>query len=204
MCSPLYIPHTPLRTSSELGNPKRAVKRLPPRADMGDRNLPAEAAGLRAAYAHSLIASDETEASRTVARESRETSMDVFRRHMRRVVKEDGSVVLDVTGVLSKACFDEWAELHGRTHTMDDPPRTFQRILTGFVSPYCALVSLAGDGIVDAANSTTRANPLTFSQIGGTDGRRPFGEDEERALLRELRVKRVWYAAAHMHTRANL
>jgi len=61
-----------------------------------------------------------------------ESSIKVFRRHMKAIAMPDGSVLVDSTGVVSRACYEDW--LSTRPHATSAPEKRFQRTLTCSVS----------------------------------------------------------------------
>jgi len=96
-----------------------------------------------------------------------EPSSEVFRAHLVRRRRADGSEQIDAEGVVSLACYQKWLDTRGTGgkgkpggRGMDTPEKVFQRTLTGCLT--------------------------------AADGRRPFDPDEEAAILRTLRQKRIW------------
>jgi len=61
-----------------------------------------------------------------------ETSLKVFRRHLKTFKLPDGSARIDAEGVISRACYEDW--LATRSRSAGEPEKTFQRILTCCVS----------------------------------------------------------------------
>jgi len=61
-----------------------------------------------------------------------EPSLKVFLRHIKTTVMPDGSVKMDSAGIVSRACYEDW--LSTRSHAINAPEKTFQRIITCSVS----------------------------------------------------------------------
>jgi len=60
------------------------------------------------------------------------SSLKVFLRHVKTTVMPDGSRTVDSTGIVSRACYEDW--LSTRPHAINAPEKTFQRIITCSVS----------------------------------------------------------------------
>ncbi|KAH9260684.1 hypothetical protein BASA81_001151 [Batrachochytrium salamandrivorans] len=82
-------------------------------------------------------------------------SIRLFRDSM--VIRPDGSI--DASGVVSKACFQEWLKARNINESVGDAKR-YQRVLSNHLS--------------------------------GVDGRCPFTEEEEEAILKVVRRKERW------------
>ena len=61
-----------------------------------------------------------------------ESSLKVFRRHIKTTVTPDGSVQVDSEGIVSRACYEDW--LSTRPHSTSTPEQKFRRTLTCSVS----------------------------------------------------------------------
>jgi hypothetical protein len=62
------------------------------------------------------------------------TSMNIFRRHMIPVALPGQTMVLDASGVVSKACFDEWVATRVVQTPNFDYEKSFQRALTAHLT----------------------------------------------------------------------
>jgi len=111
-------------------------------------------------------------------------SIAVFRKHFASTARASGdgggSTGLDAAGVLSAACYDEWLATRGSKMSTKCPERVFQR---------CILRARFFE-----LTANQRARTIT-AHVTAMDGRRPFTSAEEAALLRELRVRRVWWVS---------
>jgi len=61
-----------------------------------------------------------------------ESSLKVFLRHITTTVMSDGSVKVDASGIVSRACYEDW--LSTRSLAIKAPEKKFQRIITCSVS----------------------------------------------------------------------
>ena len=73
-----------------------------------------------------------SQASPTTKSLAYESSLKVFLRHVKTTVMSDGSVKVDASGIVSRACYEDW--LSTRPHAIHAPEKTFQRIITCSVS----------------------------------------------------------------------
>jgi len=64
-----------------------------------------------------------------------DTSIAIFRRHMKRERNETtGVVTIDATDVIGPECFREWLQMRSRSHKVAEPEKTFQRTITCYLS----------------------------------------------------------------------
>jgi hypothetical protein len=104
-----------------------------------------------------------------------DSSMKTFSKFITSAVVNN-HVVIDAIGVLSKECFQQWSK--GRSDGSVGLEEKFQRSITAHLT-----AGLSGNNLLAYGNLTD----------GLADGRRPFGADEEEALLRVMRSKRPWF-----------
>jgi len=71
-------------------------------------------------------------ASSTTKALAYESSLKIFRRHIKAIVLPDGSVKVDSAGIVSRACYEDW--LSTRSRAIRAPQKKFRRIITCSVS----------------------------------------------------------------------
>jgi len=114
------------------------------------------------------------EASRTAAAtaERPTPSIEIFRAHLTRTRLSDGRERIDAEGVIGAACFQDWLQSRGVGGMRGWPHGS------------------------DMDNPERVFQRTLTGCLTAADDRRPFDPDEEAAILKTIRVKRVWCVAS--------